>query len=317
MGNDLNSEIGVSREVAELIASGAKHRSHPRFRQAVAHYCDSMSQPAPEGWPIWKLLNRFSRYFPTYILIHNYFAWQQYGETHPTAAMLQKQSGLSPRQTVNLVNALKAGRLVTVESLPSDRRVKLLRPSSEIIREIGRSMLAYIQAEGMLAGEPSRAGHVARNPDLLGDVICHCARFVRAHGTVIRPFPRILSLASRDCGYLLLVTLMAAHYRRLDGRSPITLSTNALAKRYDTSSSHVANVLRALKDSGDFSSNRDGFLEHLSADLVDEFETWSACEMLHYTALADAVLARGAGRQAKCPAASLRPGHASDKDPPA
>jgi len=297
MGYELNSEISVSHEVAKLIASGAKHKSHPRFRQAVAHYCDSMSQPAPEGWPIWKLLNQFSRYFATYILIHNYFAWQQYGETQPTAAVLQKQSGLSPRQTVNLVNVLKAGRLVTVESLASDRRVKLLRPSFEIIREIGRSMLAYIQAEGILAGDPSRAEQVARNPDLLGDVICHCARFVRVHGTVIHPFPKILSLASRDCGYLLLVTLMAAYYRRLDGRTPITLSTTALAKRYDTSPSHVANVLRELKDSGDFSSNRNGFLEHLSADFVDEFETWSACEMLHYTALADAAIARGAGRR--------------------
>jgi hypothetical protein len=299
MGYELNSEIAVSREVAKLIASAEKHKSHPRFRQAVAHYCDSMSQPAPEGWPNWKLLNQFSRYFATYILIHNYFAWQQYGETYPTAAVLQKQSGLSPRQTVNLVNALKAGRLVTVESLASDRRVKLLRPSSEIIREIGRSMLVYIQGEGMLAGELTRGEQLARNPDLLGDVICHCARFVRVHGTVIHPFPRILSLASRDCGYLLLVTLMAAHYRRLDGRSPITLSTTALAKRYDTSSSHVANVLRDLKGSGDFSTDRNGFLEHLSADFVDEFETWSACEMLHYAALADAALARGAGRAAE------------------
>ncbi|MBB3656734.1 hypothetical protein FHX15_001962 [Rhizobium sp. BK650] len=292
----MKSEFAVSHEVAKLIASAAKHKNHPRFRQAVAHYCDSMSQPAPEGWPIWKLLNQFSRYFATYLLIHNYVAWEQYGEAHPTAAVLQKQSGLSPRQTVNLVNALKAGRLVTVESLGSDRRVKFLRPSPEIIREIGRSMLAYIQAEGILTGEPLRAGQVARDPDLLADVICHCARFVRVHGTVIHPFPTILSLASRDCGYLLLVTLMAAHYRRLEGRSPITLSTNALAKRYDTSSSHVANVLRGLRDSGDFSTDRYGFLEHLSADFVDEFETWSACEMLHYTALADAAVARGAAR---------------------
>jgi len=296
MGYGLKSEIAISREVAELIASGTNYRSHPRFRQAVAHYCESMSQPAPVGWPIWKLLNRFTRYLAVYTLIHNYFAWRQYGETHPSAAVLQKQSGLSPRQTINLVNALRAGRLVTVESLASDRRIKLLRPSPEIIREIGRSMLAYIEAEGMLSGKNSRARQVAANPDLLGDVICHCARFVMAHGTVIHPFPKILSLASRDCGYLLLVTLMAAYYRRLDGRTPITLSTTALAKRYDTSPSHVANVLRELKDSGDFSSNRNGFLEHLSADFVDEFETWSACEMLHYTALADAAIARAAGR---------------------
>jgi hypothetical protein len=292
-GYGLKSEIASSREVAKLIASGTNYRSHPRFRLAVAHYCESMSQPAPVGWPIWKLLNRFTRYFAVYILIHNYFAWRQYGETHPSAAVLQKQSGLSPRQTINLVNALKAGRLVTVESLASDRRIKLLRPSPEIIREIGRSMLAYIEAEGMLSGENSRAGLVAGNPDLLGYVICHCARFVRAHGTVIHAFPRILSLASRDCGYLLLVTLMAAHYRRLDGRSPLTLSSNALAQRYDTSSSHVANVLRDLKESGNFSCDRNGLLEHLSADFVDEFETWSACEMLHYTVLADGALARG------------------------
>jgi hypothetical protein len=297
MGYGLKSEIAISREVATLIASGTNYRSHPRFRHAVAHYCESMSQPTPSGWPIWKLLNRFTRYFAVYVLIHNYFSWREYGETHPSAAVLQKQSGLSPRQTINLVNALKAGRLVTVESLANDRRIKLLRPSPEIIREIGRSMLAYIEAEGMLSGDNSRARQVAGHPDLLGDVICHCARFVRAHGTVIHPFPRILSLASRDCGYLLLVTLMAAHYRRLDGRSPITLSTNALAKRYDTSASHVANVLRDLKDSGEFSCDRNGLLEHLSADLIDEFETWSACEMLHYTALADAALERGASRQ--------------------
>ncbi|WP_280171687.1 hypothetical protein [Agrobacterium pusense] len=288
MRSSLGIDTSLSADGAKLI--GATRFSSPRFPLAIAFYCETMSKPVPEGWPIWKLMNQFSRYFAAYTLIHNYFNWRNGGPDLPTLAQLQTRSGLSSRQTINLVSALKVGRLIEVERFADDRRINLLRPSSEIILEIGRSILAFIEADDLLRDRPPVTDQLKLRPELLGEVICLSGRFIRKHGTLIQPFPRVLSLASRDCGYLLLVTVMASHYRQLDGKIPIPLSNKALAKRYEISSSHVANVLRDLKIAGDLEVDRNGRLVRVSSDLVAEFEGWGATQMAHFSALADQVL---------------------------
>lgn len=288
MRSSLGIDTSLSADGAKLI--GATKFSSPRFPLAISFYCETMSKPVPEGWPIWKLMNQFSRYFAAYTLIHNYFNWRNGGPDLPTLAQLQTRSGLSSRQTINLVSALKVGRLIEVERFADDRRINLLRPSSEIILEIGRSILAFIEADDLLRDRPPVTDQLKLRPELLGEVICLSGRFIRKHGTLIQPFPRVLSLASRDCGYLLFVTVMASHYRQLDGKIPIPLSNKALAKRYEISSSHVANVLRDLKIAGDLEVDRNGHLVRVSSDLVAEFEGWGATQMAHFSALADDVL---------------------------
>ncbi|OYW52923.1 MAG: hypothetical protein B7Z30_15225 [Rhizobiales bacterium 12-68-15] len=93
-----------------------------------------------------KLFDQFTRYLTCYVLIHNYYAWRNAGGPLPTLSLLQPAVEASPRQTAGFIASLKAGRLVTVESADGDRRSKLLRPAPEMIREIGRSVQAFVAA---------------------------------------------------------------------------------------------------------------------------------------------------------------------------
>jgi len=52
-----------------------------------------------------------------------------------------------------------------------------------------------------------------------------------------------------------------------------------------------------FQNEGYLSIERNGQLDFISTDFVDEFEIWCACEMMHYSTLADAALMREADRR--------------------
>ncbi|MFG1461351.1 hypothetical protein V5F77_00500 [Xanthobacter sp. DSM 24535] len=238
------------------------------------------------------MFDQFSRYMICYSLIHNYFFWRHGHGPAPTLAALQRAVEASPRQTAGLVASLKAGRLVIAEPAASDLRIRLLRPSAEMIGEIGRSVLAFVVAADRLDGVGAAGDRLTGEADALGDLLYRSAAHVRTHGTLIHPFPRVLFFAMRDCGYLLLCKVMQAHYgQTVPQAAPGPhLSYRALAEALQVSPAHIGNLLGEAAREGWFVIGGRGKLEAIDPTLVEEFELWSSTQMAHYRWLGNQTL---------------------------
>lgn len=282
--------VGPEGPAAEIEASARQLRRQPAFRPVLADYCRAMAEKAPMQWPVYKLFDQFDRYVACYLLIHNYYAWRHAGGPPPTLSLLQRFTPSSERQTAGLIAALKAGRLVLAEPDPGNRRVRHLRPAPAVIEEVGRSFRFFAAAADAAEGRPpGQAALLERQPDALGDMIRRSAAYVLAHGTLIHPFPRVLHFAKRDCGYLLLVAILGAHYAQtLPGAPPAApLSYRALAQRFQVSPAHIGNLLGEAQQRQWFSTGAGGRLLTISATLVEEFEQWGSWQMVHCAALAE------------------------------
>ncbi|TCT08053.1 hypothetical protein [Aquabacter spiritensis] len=220
-----------------------------------------------------------------YILIHNYYFWRNASGPAPTLTALQHRVTASPRQTAGLVAALKVGRLVTAESSDDDGRIKRLRPAPAMIARIGRSVRAFVDAAEALDGADGTFARFAE-PDALGDLMFRSAAHVLAHGTLIHPFPRILAFAARDCGYLVLCTVMRAHYAEMRAEAVPRLSQRALAARLQVSPAHIGNLLGEADRGGWLTIGPRGRLTAIDPTLVAEFEHWASCQMAHFRRLA-------------------------------
>lgn len=272
---------------ADFLAAAAQLRGRSRFRPALAHYCEDMARESPMAWPIYKLFDQFHRYVACYMLIHNYYAWRHGAGPLPTLTALQRVSVSSARHTAGFIAALKEGGFVLVEADPADRRVKLLRPASAMVREIGRSVRLFVRAVDEIQDRrPQRAAALAE-PDRLGGLLQRSAASSLTSGTLIHPFPRVLYFAERDCGYPLLTAVLGAHYAATVAGAPaaVPLSLRALARRFQVSRAHVGNLLDEASRQGWFETGRDGALVRLSPGLVDEFEQWSCWQMVHFDML--------------------------------
>ncbi|WP_246668999.1 hypothetical protein [Ancylobacter sp. TS-1] len=267
---------GFDAEAARLLA-------HPRLRPALAHYCHGMATGATLDWPYYKLFDQLGRYLVCYMLIHNYYAWHEGGGPAPTLAALQRASGASPRHTAGFVAALKAGRLVEVETDSADRRATLLRPTPLVIAEIGRSLRLFMAAADRIEGRcPGRAGELA-DPDRLGGLISRSAAYVLANGTLLHAFPAVLHFTLRDCGYPLLAAVVGSHYAEtVEGVPPaVSLGRRALAERFTVSPAHVGSLFTQAEARGWFAVAPGGRLAVMGEAFLAEFERWAAWQMVH------------------------------------
>ncbi|MEW6256339.1 MAG: hypothetical protein AB1592_10305 [Pseudomonadota bacterium] len=273
---------------ADTDALALQYRTHAGFKAALRDYCTGMVDAPADAWPFAKLFNQFARYMVCYLLIHNYFWWRLADGPLPTLTALQRFVPSSPRQTAGLVAALKAGKLVVSEDAPEDRRSKLLRPADMVIGAVAGSALGFLSAAGRLEGA-DLCGFIAGRPEAQGELVYRSAAFVLAHGTLIDPFPRVLGFARRDCGYLVLCAVMAAHYSAIEGGVPLPLTQKALADRFRISAAHVGNLFNEAQRERWFSVAPPGRLTRMDPSLVDEFELWASWQMAHYRGLAEAM----------------------------
>ncbi|WP_371345567.1 hypothetical protein [Ancylobacter sp. IITR112] len=237
------------------------------------------------SWPYSKLFDQLGRYLVSYMLVHNYYQWRHRGAPPPTLSALQKVAGASPRQTAGFVASLRAGRLVTVEADPTDRRATLLRPSAVMIAEIGRSLRLFVEALDRLDIPSEGIPRAARldDPDTLGDLIARSAAYVLAHGTLLHPFPRVLFFAQRDCGYPLLTAVIGNHYAQsLQGAAPApSLRRRDLSDRLQVSVAHIGSLFAEAEARGWFKVVAGGQLAALDAEFLAEFEHWATWQMAH------------------------------------
>lgn len=272
-------------------AAADAFRRHPGLRDALAAYCAEVALVAPAGWPINKLFNQLGRYLVGYFLIHHHRDWARHGGPLPTLARLQQSCPLSPRQTAGIVAGLRAGRLVETRAAPAGR-ARILVPAPAVTEQIAASMLAYLRAVDRL--QPAcapRAPAIAADPQRQDELVYRSAAALIADPTLLDPYPRVVAFARRDCGYLVLAAVMAAVYAVAAGKAPPSLSYRRLADHFRLSRSHIGNLLGAATRAGWITTDAHGRLVAADPAFVAEFERWSAWQLAHHAALADAILA--------------------------
>lgn len=277
-------------------------REQPKFRLHIAYYCFRSVEPAEITWPTHKMLNQAGRYLISFLLIHNDYAQRHGGAPRPTLTALQAMVGSSARQTASFVAALKAARLIWVEAQSGDARVKCLRASPRLVAEIGRSGRLFVAAMDALADRRPALAPALEHPDRLGLLIFRSAAHILQHGMLTEPFPRILRLTGRDCGYPLLTAIAGAYYAATVPGAPaaLPLSLRALADRLRVSRAHIGNLLQEADAAGWFRT--DGpHLTQFDPTLLDEFEYWAGCQMIFYDDLAAAICAEAACDTARLP----------------
>ncbi|MCP4562722.1 MAG: hypothetical protein GY873_38580 [Bosea sp.] len=193
------------------------------------------------------------------------------------------------QQIAELVGTLKLGGYVVASRLPADRRALRLSPSMTLLREIGRSPLAFLEASERLdpAASPMAAklrGDAAWMVDWLG---ASYERFLQ-EDLYFAPFCNVVEFTAQDCGYPVLSAVLAAHYAAAAGvAAPAPLSYGGLAERFRISRQHVGNIFASAERRGCFSVDRGGRGVTVSADFLSEFETWAAGQMAHYRLISE------------------------------
>lgn len=271
----------------------------PYFRIIMSEYCRNAIVPTEIVWPTHKMLNQAERYLVSFMLIHNDHAWRHHGGPPPTLTALQALVGSSARQTAAFVATLKAARFVTVESDPDDARLKCLRAAPPLVAEIGRSGRLFVTTMDRLADrQPALAGALAE-PERLGELIYRSACHVLRHGMLTEPFPRVLRLTNRDCGYLLLIAVVGAHQAASvpDAPAAMPLSLRALSDRLTVSRAHVGNLLQEAEAAGWIRTDGRS-LTFFNPSLPAESEFGAACQMVFYDDLAASICAEAHGHEA-------------------
>lgn len=275
-------------------------RKRPKYRLQLAYYCHHATAPSEIVWPTHKMLNQAGRYLVSFMLIHNDYAQRHHGAPQPTLTALQAMVGSSARQTATFVATLKAARLIRVETHRGDARLRYLRACPELVAEIGRSGRLFVAAMDALADRRPGLAPALDHPDRLGTLIYRSAAHILRHGMMTAPFPRILKLTIRDCGYPFLTAIVGAHYAATVPGAPaaLPLSLRALADRLRVSRAHIGNLLREADATGWFRTEG-RHLRHFDPTLLEEFEIWAACQMIFYDDLAATLCEEASGDTAR------------------
>lgn len=266
----------AARSSALLAATG--------FPDAVATYCRDMAAMDFLERPAAKMFHQFGRYMIGFLLVHQFQHWRRHGGPPATLGRLQASSPLSPRQTAAVVAALRAGHLLTAAPLAGSR-APVLSPAPALTATIARSMIACLRAADTVEGRLPRAPLLKGDPELQNELVYRSAVYVFARGSHLDAYPAVRHFTHRDCGYLVLVAVMAV---ALSGpKAGPSLSCRSLARHFNVSRSHVGNLLAAAAQNGWFVTDGHGRLSHMAPDFVREFQRWAATEMAHYATLAD------------------------------
>lgn len=259
------------------------------FREALLRYCTAMIEPPGIKWPANKFFGQKLRYLVSFVLIGLDARWRRGEGEAPTLAALQRTAPASARQIAELVNTLKLGGYIVASPLPEDRRAIRLSPGMQLLQEVGRSPLAFLEASERLDPPPSSLA------DRLGGDDLGMANWLGASYDLFiqgdlyfAPFSNVVEFTGQDCGYPVLSAVLAGYYAGLAGIAPpILLSYGVLADRFRVSRQHIGNILGNAERSSCFTVDRGGRSVTVSANFRWEFESWAAGQMALYRWLAE------------------------------
>ncbi|MBX4927785.1 MarR family transcriptional regulator [Rhizobium binae] len=289
---------GVNDFAADTLwVEAARLMRHPSYGVAVLSYCEAMIARVPKVLPANKLFAQKQRYLVSFILICLHVQWLQSRGPAPSLALLQRSAPGSPRHIAAFISGLRDRGLVTATSLETDRRTQVLKPSLELMREIGQSPLAILSAAEVVAPPlPIRTDDLAGDETLLAHWLALSAERYTVKDDLFGPFPIIVRHSERDAGHLVFCAVMAAALRQRQGGGIAgSLTYRALAERFDVSRQHISNILDEAAEKSWYCVSPGGELALMPDDTLLQFETWVAGQMAHYRRLVLAIAGKTSG----------------------
>ncbi|WP_126826464.1 MarR family transcriptional regulator [Rhizobium fabae] len=307
---------GVENFAADsLWVEAAELMRYASYTEALLSYCEAMIARVPKLLPANKLFAQKQRYLISFLLICFYVQWLESRGAPPTLAFLQRSAPGSPRQIADFISGLRDRGLITATSLETDRRTQILKPSLELMQEIGHSPLAILRSSERFApAPPLRPDEIARDEDLMARWLALSAERYAVKDDLFGPFPAIVRHSERDAGHLVFCAVMSAALSQRSAGAKVSgsLTYRALADRFDVSRQHISNILDEAAEKGWYRVSPGGELALMPDETLLQFETWVAGQMVHYRRLALVIAGKATGASTSGSEIGARSGALSD-----
>jgi hypothetical protein len=228
---------------ATLEAEAAALTSHPAFDAAALAFCRGMTGFHAGRWVLNVGLSDTPRFVVAALVIHLDAAWPG-GATTARVARLCQAGGLAgPKAAKGALSVFRAAGLIRDRPDGSDRRARRLAPTPALLGLMCENLTMRLQAQEALTPLPAAAADWAATEGVLAAFL---GRNIEAYAgmdfRLYDGFPEVRAFMDRQCGYLILLELVAAQLAVSCGAVP-RLSLSALAQRFDVSRAHVRRLL--------------------------------------------------------------------------
>lgn len=269
-------------------------RNHPDFLRGLAQYDTLMPAYFSDNVILNKVVTEAWRFE---MLVYTLHLHDTRDAANPrsglTVSHLQRvcaaQQCASPGRVLAIVGIMQLGGYLRRRRSEMDSRVVLLEPTDKLITIVEGwnhrifQIIDAIMPDGQLAQshlDHERFGWEMRRGG---------ARSLLAGWHLLAPFPEVVHFVSKDGGWMLLLSCVAATMRQGGGREivPVSLELQAFGKRFGVSRSHLRRLLEAAHAAGLLDAPpRNGTYILLAAKLVAAFLACMACELGNYRAWA-------------------------------
>lgn len=239
----------------ELHAASAAVAAHPSFDDVARHFARQGLDSFARHWFLSRLMHDVARYAIVTLLLHAAHRERHHGERPLTLAELQKHLSFGrfagPSRVKLLVQLLRMGRLVEAVRAPDDARVRWLRPTPRLRQPVLAWYRADLQAVERIY--PLPLAPASAHDDLIDAYMSLNARpFLRDGFILPEGLDPVLWFIGRDCGYLLLMSLIAhatpGLWPEVEVHSEARIGE--LAPRYYVSRSHFHHLLSQAARAG-------------------------------------------------------------------
>jgi hypothetical protein len=237
-------------------------KRHPDFGSAKRAFARSVLQTYDVHWLMRRLMHDTPRFVFLVFLVH--LDWlarcgQGGGATQAELIRILTATGFTGASRVKVMTALMrlAGGL-RQERAANDQRVVVLRPTEKLLDAARQWLLNNLRAIQQVCALPGPAELIVAQPGLIEEYFSGTARaFLHDGFTLIEDRPEIAAFTTRDCGYIVLMQLIANWQTTPDGeRSHVPIT--AVARRYGVSRSHLRSLLRMAEEQGVLELRADG-----------------------------------------------------------
>jgi DNA-binding MarR family transcriptional regulator len=203
--------------------------------------------------------------------------------TWPTLRLVkQAMAGFtvgSPRRVADIVSRLiKIGYLEQLE-MPTDRRVRILRPTEKMIAQDQDWLVSHYMPLQVMFPEPGYGPIMRRDPVFQQTQRLVSASLFQLGADLMARHPTMMQLMSREAGIIIFIKLM--HLAGPAGDAAHAVSYSDLGTRFGVSRTQVRKLLREAEQNGlvHLVRDRDQFVQ-LTPKFIELFDAFIADSMV-------------------------------------
>ena len=265
-------------------------RDHREFLQGLAQYDTLIATYFSNNMILNKVVTEAWRFE---LLVYTLYLHGMRDAADPrsglTNANLQKicarQQCASPGRILAIIGIMRVGGYLRRQKSALDSRIVLLEPTPHFIGIVEGWNQRILQIIDAIVPQGALALAHATHPEFGSLMRRRGALAILEGWKLLEPFPEVMHFVSRDGGWMLLLSCVAAMVRQGGGREivPISLELKGFGKRFGVSRSHLRRLLESAHAAGLLDAPpRNGAHILLAPRLVAAFLACMASELANY-----------------------------------